>query len=83
MILQDRKVSLVELSRPSPTLPEILGGIGNSIIEVDAKLKELVQELAFSQGIQARMDGILFERLEEASYVNPISTLLRDYLGSL
>jgi hypothetical protein len=29
------------------------------------------------------MDGILFQGLEEASYDNPILTLIKDYLGSL
>ncbi|GAB4845335.1 hypothetical protein Ancab_038743 [Ancistrocladus abbreviatus] len=82
-IPQDRKVTLVELIRPSPSLPEILSGIGSSIVGVDRTIKELLQELAFSEGVQARMDGIIFERLEEASFINPISALLKDYLGSL
>ncbi|KAF9667681.1 hypothetical protein SADUNF_Sadunf15G0048900 [Salix dunnii] len=82
-IPQDRKVTLVELSRPSPTLPEILSGVGSSVVGVERTLKELLQDLAFSKGVQARMDGILFQGLEEASYDNPILTLMKDYLGSL
>ncbi|KAK9278401.1 hypothetical protein L1049_027966 [Liquidambar formosana] len=82
-IPQDRKVTLVELSRPSPTLPEILSGVGNSLIGVDRTVKELLQDLTFSDGVQARMDGIMFQRLEEASYANPIFTLIKDYLSSL
>ncbi|KAJ6293727.1 hypothetical protein OIU76_021899 [Salix suchowensis] len=82
-IPQDRQVTLVELSRPSPTLPEILSGVGSSVVGVERTLKELLQDLAFSKGVQARMDGILFQGLEEASYDNPILTLIRDYLGSL
>ncbi|XP_010257856.1 PREDICTED: serine protease SPPA, chloroplastic [Nelumbo nucifera] len=82
-IPQDRQVSLVELSRPSPTLPEILSGIGNSIIGVDRTVKELLQDLTFSDGVQARMDGIMFERLEGTSNTNPIFTLMKDYLSSL
>lgn len=74
---------LVELSRPSPTLPEILSGIGSSVVGAERTLKELLQDLAFSKGVQARMDGILFQGLEEASYDNPILTLIKDYLGSL
>ncbi|KAI5562255.1 hypothetical protein BDE02_15G042100 [Populus trichocarpa] len=82
-IPQDRQVMLVELSRPSPTLPEILSGIGSSVVGAERTLKELLQDLAFSKGVQARMDGILFQGLEEASYDNPILTLIKDYLGSL
>ncbi|KAJ4960836.1 hypothetical protein NE237_020746 [Protea cynaroides] len=78
-IPQDKQVSLLELSRPSPTLPEIFGGIGNSILGVDTTVKELLQELTSSDGIQARMDGIMFERLEETSFANPIFALIKDY----
>ncbi|KAI4303748.1 hypothetical protein MLD38_039344 [Melastoma candidum] len=82
-IPDDRPVTLVELSRPSPTLPEILSGIGGSIVGVDTALKELLQELRFSDGVQARMDGILFQKLEDSSFTNPLLTLVRDYLSSL
>ena len=54
----------MELSRPSPTLPEVLSGIGNTLVGVDTTLKELLLELTNSEGIQARMDGIMFQRLE-------------------
>ncbi|KAK4781928.1 hypothetical protein SAY86_016030 [Trapa natans] len=82
-IPQDRQVTLVELSRPSPTLPEILSGIGSSVIGVDRTLKELLQELTFSEGVQARMDGIMFQRLGESNYRSPLLSLIRDYLSSL
>ncbi|KAK6250132.1 hypothetical protein SCA6_004137 [Theobroma cacao] len=82
-IPQDRKVTLVELSRPSPTLPEILSGIGNSIVGVDGTLKEVLQELTFSDGVQARMDGIVFQRLEGLSNATPLFSLIKDYLSSL
>ncbi|XP_057951947.1 serine protease SPPA, chloroplastic [Malania oleifera] len=81
-IPQDTEVTLVELSRPSPTLPEILSGIGNSIIGVDSTLKELLQSLTFSEEVQARMDGILFQRLEGDSSDNPIFSLIKDCLSS-
>lgn len=71
------------MSKPSPSLPEILSGIGSSIAGVDRTLKELLQELTFSEGVQARMDGILFQRLDGISYANPMLTLIKDYLGSL
>ncbi|XAR63859.1 hypothetical protein NMG60_11023988 [Bertholletia excelsa] len=82
-IPQERQVSLVELSRPSPTLPEILSGIGSSLVGVDRNLKELLHNLTSSDGIQARMDGIMFQQLEGASYASPFLTLIKDYLSSL
>ncbi|KAL7178836.1 hypothetical protein ACSBR1_042232 [Camellia fascicularis] len=60
-----REVTLVELSRPSPTLPEIFVGIGNTVVGVDRTLQELLQDLASSDEIQARMDGITFQKLDE------------------
>lgn len=77
------QVTVVELSRPSPSLPEILSGIGSTLVGVDRTLKELLQGLTFSDGVQARMDGIMFERLEGYPYANPILTLIKDYLSSL
>ncbi|XP_059644832.1 serine protease SPPA, chloroplastic isoform X2 [Cornus florida] len=82
-IPEDRQVNLVELSRPSPTLPEILSGIGNSLVGVDRTLKELLQDLTSSDGVQARMDGIMFQKLEGSSFTNPVFTLIKDYLSSL
>ncbi|KAL3716870.1 hypothetical protein ACJRO7_008447 [Eucalyptus globulus] len=82
-IPQTNKVTLVELSRPSPSLPEILSGIGGSLVGVDTAMKELLRELTFAEGIQARMDGILYERLEGASFSNPILAMIKDYLSSL
>ena len=73
----------MELSRPSPTLPEVLSGIGNTLVGVDNTLKELLQELTNSEGVQARMDGIVFQRLEGYSYANPIFALIKDYMSSL
>lgn len=82
-IPQDRKVRLVELSRPSTKLPEILSSIGSSVAGVDRTLKALLQDLACSDTVQARMDGILFQSLEGASCGNPILTLIKDYLSSI
>ncbi|XP_027125102.1 serine protease SPPA, chloroplastic [Coffea arabica] len=81
-IPQDQEVTLVELVKPSPSLPEILTGIGNSLVGADRILKQLLDELAVSDGIQARMDGIMFQKLEGADYSSPILTMLKDYLGS-
>ncbi|GMI72204.1 signal peptide peptidase [Hibiscus trionum] len=82
-IPQDKPVTLVELSRPSPTLPEVLSGIGSSIVGVDRTLKELLQDLTFSEGVQARMDGIMFQRLEGFPNAAPLLSLIKDYLSSL
>ncbi|KAF8407914.1 hypothetical protein HHK36_007052 [Tetracentron sinense] len=81
-IPQDRQVTLVELSRPSPTLPEVISRVENTLVAMDRTLKEL-QDLSLSDGVQARMDGIMFQRLEGASYSNPLFALLKDYLSSL
>ncbi|XP_074372492.1 serine protease SPPA, chloroplastic-like isoform X4 [Apium graveolens] len=81
-IPQDRQVTLVELSRPSLSLPDILSGIGSSVIGVDETLRELQQDLTVCDGVEARMDGIMFERLGEASNGNRIVTMLKDYLSS-
>lgn len=82
-IPQDRQVTLVELTRPSPTFPQILSGIGSTLVGADWAMKELLQDLADSDGIQARMDGIVFQKLGGAAYTNPILTLIKDYLGSI
>ncbi|KAJ1388534.1 Peptidase S49 [Sesbania bispinosa] len=82
-IPQDRQVTIVELSRPSPSLPEILSGLGNTLVGVDRTLKELLQDLTFSDGVQARVDGIMFQKLEGYPYANPILAMIKDYLSSL
>nr|XP_043605865.1 serine protease SPPA, chloroplastic [Erigeron canadensis] len=82
-IAEDKQVTLVELSKSSPSLPEILSGIGSSVIGIDTTLKQLMDGLTSSDGVQARMDGIMFERSEGSSFANPIFNLLKDYLSSL
>lgn len=72
----------MELSRPTSSLPMVLSGLGNSLIGVDATLKELLEDLTFSDGVQARMDGIMFQKLEGDPSVNPILALIKDYLSS-
>ncbi|WMV21661.1 hypothetical protein MTR67_015046 [Solanum verrucosum] len=75
-------VSVVELSRPSASLPEILSGIGSSLAGADRTLKELLNDVASSDGIQARMDGVIFEKLGGAAYTNPLFMLIKDCLSS-
>nr|GME21579.1 serine protease SPPA, chloroplastic [Ipomoea batatas] len=83
-IPQERQVDVVEMSKPSPSLPEILSGVGSSLAGADRSLKELLNELASSDGIQARMDGIVFEKLEgAAAHGNPLLMLIKDCLSSL
>lgn len=83
-IPQDRRVTLVELSRPSPSLPEILSGVGSSLVGVDRMLGELLEGLTSFDGVQARMDGIMFQKLEGASYVSKrFLNLIKDYLSFL
>lgn len=68
----------MEVSKTSPTIPEILTGIGNYLFGV----KELLEDLTVRTGVQARMDGILFEKLENAPDDVGIFQLLKDYLRS-
>ncbi|GAU35230.1 hypothetical protein TSUD_205060 [Trifolium subterraneum] len=82
-IPQDKHVTLVELSRPSHTLTEGLrGGIGFSLVGADQTLKELLQDLALSNGVQARMSGTMFRSSDVYPSANPISALVKDYLNS-
>lgn len=76
------QVSVVELSRPSTSLPEVLSGIGSSLAGADRTLKELLNDVASSDGIQARMDGVMFEKLGAAAYTNPLFLLIKDCLSS-
>ncbi|WVZ73847.1 hypothetical protein U9M48_022105 [Paspalum notatum var. saurae] len=60
-IPKDKKIQIVEVSKPSPTLPEILSGIGGSLLGVDRAVKGMLQDMTSLSGVQARMDGILGE----------------------
>ncbi|KAK2412555.1 serine protease SPPA, chloroplastic [Trifolium repens] len=81
-IPQDKHVTVVELSRLSPTLPEVLKGIGFSLVGADQTLTELLQDLTLSNGVQARMSGTMFRSLDGYPSANPISTLIKDYFNS-
>lgn len=72
----------MELSRPSLSLPEILSGIGSSVIGVDETLRKLQQDLTACDRVEAKMDEIVFERLGEASDGKRILNILKDYLSS-
>ncbi|KAL6633618.1 hypothetical protein ACP70R_026289 [Stipagrostis hirtigluma subsp. patula] len=77
-IPKDKKVQLVEISKPSPTLPEILSGIGGSLLGVDRVVKGALQDMTSLSGVQARMDGILFESLGNMSGENQLFLLIKE-----
>jgi len=84
LMLEQSQVTLVEISRPSsPSLPEILLGAGSSLVGADRMVKELLQGMTFSDGVQARMDGIMFQTLEEYPFGNPILSIVKYLLSSL
>ncbi|KAK6128113.1 hypothetical protein DH2020_038144 [Rehmannia glutinosa] len=67
----EKQVTLVELSRSSASPLEILREMGNTFVEADEAVKGLidsVHEMAYSDAVQATMDGILLEKLEGSSY---------------
>jgi len=80
-IPKDKKIQLVEVSKPSPTLPEILSGIGGSLLGVDRAVKGVLQDMSSLSGVQARMDGILFENLGDMSGENRLFLLIKDILN--
>ncbi|XP_042407948.1 serine protease SPPA, chloroplastic-like [Zingiber officinale] len=82
-IPQERQVKLVEVLKPSPTLPEIITGIGNTLLGLDKTVKEALLGLNYLNGVQARIDGILFESVSHASDDNPIFMIIKDCLNSL
>lgn len=75
-------MTLVELSRP-PSPLEILSDMGNTFVEADEAVKDLMHEMESCDALQARMDGILLEKFEGASHANSALVLLKDYLKSL
>ncbi|GJN22137.1 hypothetical protein PR202_gb09675 [Eleusine coracana subsp. coracana] len=80
-IPKDKKVQLVEILKPSPTLPEILSGIGGSLLGVDRAMKGVLQDVILQSGVQARMDGIIFESLGDMSGGNQLFVLIKDLIN--
>ncbi|EES05594.1 hypothetical protein BDA96_04G269100 [Sorghum bicolor] len=80
-IPKDKKIQLVEVSKPSPSLPEILSGIGGSLLGVDRAVKGVLQDMTTLSGVQARMDGILFENLGDMSGENQLLLLVKDIMN--
>ncbi|KAL8216069.1 hypothetical protein R6Q57_022906 [Mikania cordata] len=81
-ILHNKKVTLVELSKPSPSLQKILISMLSSVIRIDTTLKHLQDDFATCDGVQARMDGIMLHGSEGSSFADPHFSLLKDYLTS-
>ena len=73
---------MVEVSKRSPSLPELLSGFGNSLLGLDKTVKEALQELKCLNGVQARTEGILFESVGNAFDDNPIIAIIMDCLNS-
>ncbi|KAD4385415.1 hypothetical protein E3N88_25583 [Mikania micrantha] len=70
-ILHNKKVTLVELSKPSLSLQKILISMLSSVIRIDTTLKHLQDDFATCDGVQARMDGIMFHGSEGSSFAEP------------
>nr|ATB19563.1 putative SPPA1 [Juniperus scopulorum] len=86
----DEKVSLVELSKDSRSLLDILGLITGgaralmslpSSLGLDESVQEFFEDLS-PPGVQARMDGIIFQGLGEHQDGQAFINLIKDYLSS-
>ncbi|XP_076933198.1 serine protease SPPA, chloroplastic-like, partial [Bidens hawaiensis] len=77
-IPHSKKVTLVEMSKPSFSLQNIIFSMLSSAVGIDTTLKHLQNDSATCDGVQARMDGIMFDGSEGSSF-----GLLKDYLTSV
>ncbi|PNY04808.1 protease 4-like protein [Trifolium pratense] len=82
-IPQDQQVTVVEISASSSSLPGVLFNGVSSLTGVVNMLKELLQGLTFSDGVQARMDGIIFRSVEGYPNANSILSIIKDYISTL
>ncbi|KAI3504716.1 hypothetical protein L1887_26393 [Cichorium endivia] len=78
-----RLVTLVEVSKQSLSLPQILFHMLTSATGLDTSLKQLHDGSTTSDGVQACMDGIMFQGSKGSSLADPIFDMLKDYLSSL
>nr|GEX01685.1 serine protease SPPA, chloroplastic [Tanacetum cinerariifolium] len=76
---EDKKVTLVELSKPSLSFKKILFSVGISAIG----LKQLQDGLASSDGVQACMDENMFQGTEGSSFTDLILYMLKDYITAV
>ncbi|GLJ43346.1 hypothetical protein SUGI_0900370 [Cryptomeria japonica] len=83
----DKKVSLVELSRGSTSLLEFITGGAQALmglpssLRLDESIQEFFEDLSPS-GVQARMEGIIFQGLGEHQDGQAFIKLIKDYLSS-
>ncbi|KAK1407392.1 hypothetical protein QVD17_39007 [Tagetes erecta] len=82
-IPQNKKVTLVELSKPPFSLQRIILSMLSSAIGIETTLKHLQDDSAMCGGVQARMDEITIHGSEGSSFADPNFSLLKDYLTSL
>ena len=82
MVVLGMQVNAVELSRASTLLEIVSDNIESTVDEVVRTLKVL-PNMTSSEGVQARMDGIFFERMGGTSLGNPVIRLVKAFLGSL
>nr|ATB19565.1 putative SPPA1 [Thuja plicata] len=83
----DKKVSLVELSKGSTSLLDFITGGAQALmsfpssLRLDQSVQEFFEDLSPS-GVQARMDGIIFQGLGEHQDGQAFIKLIKDYLSS-
>ncbi|KAM0018992.1 putative peptidase S49, ClpP/crotonase-like domain superfamily [Helianthus debilis subsp. tardiflorus] len=82
-IPHNKKVTLVELSKPSFSLRKILLSMLGSAIGIEATLKHLQDNFAMRDGVQARMDVTMFHGSEGSSFADPNFSFLIDCLAYL
>ncbi|KAJ3694775.1 hypothetical protein LUZ60_000152 [Juncus effusus] len=82
-IPQDQKVRLVEISKPSPSLPDLITSIGSSLIGLERVTKNILSDTSAISGVQAKLDGSLFEGLGNPMSENQILTLIKDFMRSI
>ncbi|KAI3688828.1 hypothetical protein L2E82_46691 [Cichorium intybus] len=78
-----KKVTLVEVSKQSLSLPQIVFRMLTSATGLDTSLNQLHDGSTTSDVVQARMDEIMFQGSEGSSLADPIFDMLKDYLSAL
>ncbi|KAJ0829348.1 putative peptidase S49, ClpP/crotonase-like domain superfamily [Helianthus annuus] len=82
-IPHNKKVTLVELSKPSLSLRKILLSMLGAAIGIEATLKHLKDNFAMRDGVQARMDVTMLHGSEGSSFADPNFSFLKDCLPYL
>ncbi|KAI3686584.1 hypothetical protein L1987_80264 [Smallanthus sonchifolius] len=74
-IPHNKKVTLVELSKPSFSVNKILFSMVSSAIGIETTLKHLQDDFAVCNGVQSRMDGIMVHGSEGSSFADYLTSL--------